>query len=46
MTVFKLEVWVALLVSVTLSSLLMFVLERFSPYSFTKSPARYPYQCR
>jgi glutamate receptor, ionotropic, invertebrate len=46
MTVFKLEVWIALLVSVTLSSLLMFVLERFSPYSFFKNPARYPYPCR
>jgi glutamate receptor, ionotropic, invertebrate len=46
MTVFKLEVWIALLVSVTLSSFLMFVLERFSPYSFFKNPARYPYPCR
>jgi len=46
MNVFKMEVWMALLISVTLTSILMFVLERYSPYSFYKAPALYPYACR
>ncbi|XP_065350646.1 ionotropic receptor 25a-like [Cloeon dipterum] len=46
MTVLKTEVWIALVVSVTITSLLMYILERFSPYSYTRSPERYPYECR
>jgi glutamate receptor, ionotropic, invertebrate len=46
MNVFKVEVWMALLISVTLTSILMFILERYSPYSFYKAPALYPYACR
>jgi hypothetical protein len=46
MNVFKGEVWIALLISVTLTSFLMFLLEKYSPYSYYKAPALYPYACR
>jgi hypothetical protein len=46
MNVFKVEVWMALLISITLTSILMYVLEKYSPYSFFKAPALYPYPCR
>ncbi|XP_059489229.1 ionotropic receptor 25a-like [Neocloeon triangulifer] len=46
MTVLKTEVWIALVVSIIITSILMYVLEKFSPYSYSRSPERYPYECR
>ncbi|XP_063217116.1 ionotropic receptor 25a-like [Bacillus rossius redtenbacheri] len=46
MTVLKLEVWLSILASLAITSLMLWLLDRCSPYSYRNNKARLPRPCR
>ena len=46
MTVLKKEVWFSIVGALVVTGLMIWVLDKFSPYSAQNNPENYPYPCR
>lgn len=46
MTVLRIEVWLSILAALTLTAVLLSLLDRYSPYSARNNKNAYPYPCR
>ncbi|XP_055586365.1 uncharacterized protein LOC129739019 [Uranotaenia lowii] len=46
MTVLRLEVWLSILLAIVATSIMLWLLDKFSPYSARNNKEAYPYECR
>ncbi|KFB41372.1 hypothetical protein ZHAS_00008953 [Anopheles sinensis] len=46
MTVLRLEVWLSILLAIVATAVMLWLLDKFSPYSARNNKAAYPYECR
>lgn len=46
MTVLRLEVWLSIVGALVATAIMIWILDRFSPYSARNNPDAYPYPCR
>ncbi|XP_034948980.1 ionotropic receptor 25a [Chelonus insularis] len=46
MTVLKLEVWLSIVGALTLTAIMIWILDKYSPYSSRNNKRSYPYPCR
>ncbi|CAH2208987.1 jg20979 [Pararge aegeria aegeria] len=46
MTVLRTEVWLSIVAALLLTGFMIWLLEKYSPYSARNNPDAYPYPCR
>lgn len=46
MTVLRLEVWLSIVGALTLTGIMIWILDKYSPYSARNNKRLYPYPCR
>ncbi|KAL1397383.1 hypothetical protein pipiens_009802 [Culex pipiens pipiens] len=46
MTVLRLEVWLSILLAIVATAVMLWLLDKFSPYSAKNNKQAYPYECR
>lgn len=46
MTVLRVEVWLSIVGAIILTAIMMWILDKYSPYSAKNNKAGYPYECR
>uniref|UniRef100_A0A182IMX8 Uncharacterized protein n=1 Tax=Anopheles atroparvus TaxID=41427 RepID=A0A182IMX8_ANOAO len=46
MTVLRLEVWLSILLAIVATAVMLWLLDKFSPYSARNNKQAYPYECR
>lgn len=46
MTVLRLEVWLSIVGALTLTGIMIWLLDKYSPYSARNNKHMYPYPCR
>uniref|UniRef100_A0A182FM19 Ionotropic glutamate receptor C-terminal domain-containing protein n=1 Tax=Anopheles albimanus TaxID=7167 RepID=A0A182FM19_ANOAL len=46
MTVLRLEVWLSILLAIVATAVMLWLLDKFSPYSARNNKEAYPYECR
>ncbi|XP_055617080.1 glutamate [NMDA] receptor subunit 1 [Toxorhynchites rutilus septentrionalis] len=46
MTVLRLEVWLSILLAIIVTAIMLWLLDKFSPYSAKNNKDAYPYECR
>jgi len=46
MTVLRLEVWLSIVGALTLTGVMIWILDKYSPYSARNNKRLYPYPCR
>lgn len=46
MTVLRLEVWLSIVGALTLTGIMIWILDKYSPYSARNNKQLYPYPCR
>lgn len=46
MTVLRLEVWLSIVAALVITAILLYLLDKYSPYSSRNNPTAYPYPCR
>lgn len=46
MTVLRLEVWLSIVAAIVCTAIMMWILDKYSPYSAKNNKEAYPYDCR
>lgn len=46
MTVLRLEVWLSIVAAIICTAMMMWILDKYSPYSAKNNKEAYPYECR